>query len=101
MITPATPNRSATNAGANSFQSFVQATTGTAATILAYRQTRRAAIITNLDGTNAAQIGASTVTGTTGYTLPAGASISISATAAVYVIDNGNHVNLTVWEEWD
>lgn len=81
--------------------SIVRATsTGTAATLIVARATRKGALIRNLDTANSVWIGPATVTTSNGFLIKAGEALPITWVGLVQIIDDTNHAAVTVLDEY-
>lgn len=85
--------------GATSFASSTNTLSVTAEVVLAARPNRIAAILRNIDASITIYVGDSAVDSTY-FSLPAGASISLTTTAAVYAVAASGTPTLAIWEEY-
>lgn len=82
------------------FRPFVDTTVTNAATLIQTADGARVTIVcTNNDAGVNVRVGDSAVTATKGVRLAAGASISIGATSAIYMISEGANVTVSCAEE--
>lgn len=85
--------------GAPFFASSTNALSGTAEVVLAARPNRMAAILRNTDASITIYVGDSSVDSTY-FSLPAGASLALTTTAAVYAVAASGTPTLAIWEEY-
>ena len=91
----------ADNAGAGSQANTQVTATGTAATLVIARATRRSCLIVNTHATASCWIGAATVTTSNGFKLGPGAGVSFTFTGLIQVIDDGaTHPVLSIFDEY-
>lgn len=87
-------------AGGRQFTPIPDVTVTNAATLLrAASESRIALVLTNNDAAVNIRVGDSTVTNARGVRLPAGASMTFTATSAIYAISEGANVTVSLSEE--
>lgn len=75
--------------------------TGTAATLVIARSTRRSVLIRNTDTTNSIWVGPATVTTANGFLIKAGEAVPFTWVGLIQVIDNGSHATVCIADEYD
>lgn len=78
-------------AGAPSLAITQATSTGTAATLVIARSTRRSVLIRNLDPTYTVYVGPATVTSGNGFPIRAGESLPFTWVGLIQIIDDGTH----------
>lgn len=87
--------------GAPTLNNAQQTSTGTAATLLIARPTRRGAVIRNVATTGSVWIGKATVTTGNGLELKAGENIAVTFTGITQIIDDtSTHCAVAFWDEY-
>jgi hypothetical protein len=86
--------------GPRQFASFTNAMSVTAEAMLPERPSRVSAVLRNLDASITMYVGASTVDSGS-FPLPAGASMTLTTIAAVYVVAASGTPTLAIWEEYN
>ncbi len=99
------PTNLATNAGAAHLATTHATSTGTAATLVVARPTRRSVLIRNVEAAGSGKnvwVGPATVTSAVGTLIAAGESLSFTWVGLLQVIDdNTNHAVLNIADEYD
>lgn len=92
----------ATNAGATTLATSQVTSTGTAATLVVARPTRRSVLLFNTHATASVWVGPATVTANNGLKLGPGASCPFTGVGLIQVIDdNSTHCVVCVADEYD
>lgn len=88
--------------GAANLASSQATSTGTAATLVAARATRRSVLIRNTDSANSVWVGPATVTTSNGFLIKAGESVPFTWVGLLQIIDDAsNHAVVCVADEYD
>lgn len=85
--------------GAPQFAASQNALSVTAEVILTARPQRISAIVRNIDNSITVYLGAEGVD-STGFPLPAGASVTLTTTASVYAVAASGTPTVAIWEEY-
>lgn len=90
-----------TQSGAANLATSQVTSTGTAATLVNARPTRRSVLIRNTDAANSVWVGPATVTTGNGFLIKAGESVPFTWTGLLQIIDNGSHAVVAIADEYD